>query len=75
MGIVAVLMTGLGTYILQPMNYMLYTSGQVQNMTAAAKQSADTINGMISFGSMFIVGAIFLSMYATASRTQGGIFS
>lgn len=70
-GIIAVLLTGLGTIAIRPMNYDLYTSDPVQNMTASAKASADMINGMITVGPMVIVGAVFLAMYSATTRQQG----
>lgn len=73
-GIIAVLLTGLGTIAIRPLNYDLYTSPQVQNMSASALASADMINGMITVGPMVIVGAIFLAMYASTTRSQG-VFS
>lgn len=70
----AVILTGLGTYIMLPPNYDLYTSDPVQNMTGVAADSADTLYGMIYISPMIIVGAIFMGMYMQATRSGGGAF-
>jgi hypothetical protein len=70
----AVILTGLGTYILIPPNYDLYNSDVVQNMTGMAADSADTLYGMIYVSPMIIVGAIFMGMYMQATRSSGGVF-
>lgn len=72
LGVAAVILTGLGTIIMMPPAYDLYSSEIVQNMTGAAADSADTIYGMVYVSPMIIVGAIFMGMYMQANRSQNG---
>lgn len=69
-GIVAVMLTGMGTYIMMPVMYDLYNSDNVQNMTGQARQTADTLYEVYTFAPMLFVGGIFLSLYMKATRRQ-----
>lgn len=69
-GIVAVLLTGMATYITLPIQHQLYYSAAVQNMTGQARQTADTIYQVATISPMLFIGGIFLAVYAQAARKQ-----
>lgn len=67
-GLVAMLLVGLGTYIVTPIVFETYASDDVQNMTGAAKFAADTNYQIVSVMSMLLTGAVFLNMWSRATR-------
>lgn len=73
LAIVAVMMVGLGAYMFQPINYNLYHSERVQNMTGTAAQSADLLNQIAGISILLFLGVIFISVFAKGSL--GSLFN
>ena len=69
-GLVAVMLTGMGSYIMMPVMYNLYNSDDVQNMTGQPRATADNLYQVFNFAPMLFVGGVFLSMYMRATRRQ-----
>lgn len=69
-GLLAIMLTGIGTYVALPVLFQLYNSSEVQNLPddSPAKRAADTNYQIGSIMAMLFMGAIFLNMYARATR-------
>lgn len=66
-GIIAVMLTSITSFILMPVEYKIYTEG---NLTGRAQDVADTQYSVFMIGPPVFVGAIFLSLFIQAARRQ-----
>ena len=73
LAIVAVMMIGLGAYMFAPINYDLYNSARVQNMTGSSAQSADLLNQIADISIFLFLGVVFVALFARGSLQ--GIFN
>lgn len=67
-GIIAVMMTGMASYILMPVEDDIHT--QNQNLTGKALEVSDSQHAVFVIGPPVFVGAIFFSLFVQAVRRQ-----
>lgn len=67
LALVAVMLVGLGMYMLEPINYDLYTSERVQNLTGSAAASVDLLNNIVGISFALFLGVIVIAVFARGS--------
>lgn len=66
-GIIAVMLTSITSFILLPVEYKIYSEG---NLTGKAAQVAETQYNVFVVGPPVFIGAIFLALFIQAARRQ-----